>query len=68
MGDRLATIDMGRKVGGGMLCPLFGGQEKVGRRNNCMAQALTWNDPSYSLPKITLKGKRCVYIVLVIEG
>ena len=21
MGDRLATIDMGRKVGGGLLCP-----------------------------------------------
>jgi len=25
MGDRLATIDMGRKVGGGLLCPFPGG-------------------------------------------
>jgi len=30
----------------GLLCPFFGGQEKVGSRSNCKAQALTWNGPS----------------------
>jgi len=44
MGDRLATIDMGRKVGAAAAGS--GGIEKVGSRSNCRAQALTWNGPS----------------------
>jgi len=36
MGDRLATIDMGRKVGEGCCVP-FWGLEKVGSRSNCRA-------------------------------
>jgi len=44
MGDRLATTDIGRKVGATV--PLLGGKEKAGNRSNCGAQALTWNGPS----------------------
>ena len=57
MGDRLATIDMGQKVGG--FSALFSrGQEKVGSRSNCGAQALEW--PIIASLIITLEGKRWV--------
>jgi len=41
MGNRLVTIDMGRKVGADLLWPFFGGIEEVRKQNNCRAQALT---------------------------
>jgi len=50
MGDRLATIDMGRdKKNRGVPVPPFlegQGYEKIESRSNCREQALTWNGPS----------------------